>query len=122
MKLSLNRIRCIRALTLSLMMIGFSLSAFSAKQNFDDNQNPKTTPKIKLFPNPASQILNVQLPEDVKAAELSISNMFGQELLKTNIITGAIFAVNLDNLVDGIYLVSITTDGRTAKYKLVVRR
>jgi len=77
---------------------------------------------VLLFPNPASQVLNVQLPALVGDAELTISNMFGQDLVKTRIITGAIFAVNLDNLIDGMYLVSITTDGRTAKYKLVVRR
>jgi hypothetical protein len=64
----------------------------------------------------------VQLPEDVKVAELSISTMFGQDLVKTGQITSSIFAVNLDNLVDGVYIVSITTDGRNAKYKLVIRR
>lgn len=121
MKISLNSIACKRLAFAILLSMTFSTaSTLFANTGNEDGKEP--IPEVKLFPNPASQILNVQLPDNVTGGELSISSMFGQELVKTNIITGAIFAVNLDNLIDGIYLVSITTDGRTAKYKLVVRR
>lgn len=119
MNLALNSIAKKRMAFSLLLSMAFSISSFAFTGN-DEGKLP--LPEIKLFPNPASQVLNVQLPDNISGAELSICNMFGQELVKTNIITGAIFAVNLDNLIDGMYLVSITTDGRTAKYKLVVRR
>ena len=77
---------------------------------------------VNLFPNPANQILNVELPADVMEAEMSICNMQGQELVRYNILTGAIFTMNLDNLNAGVYIVNITTDGRSARYRLVVRR
>jgi aminopeptidase YwaD len=121
MKSLLNSIARKRVAFAILLSITFSTFTTSfANTGNEDGKGP--IPEVKLFPNPASQILNVQLPDNVLSAELSISSMFGQELVKTNLITGAIFAVNLDNLIDGIYLVSITTDGRTAKYKLVIRR
>lgn len=117
MNLALNSITTKKLALCLLLSMAFSSFAFTGN---DEGKLP--LPEIKLFPNPASQVLNVQLPASVGEAELTISNMFGQDLVKIRIITGAIFAVNLDNLIDGMYLVSITTDGRTAKYKLVVRR
>ncbi|MBL0105341.1 MAG: T9SS type A sorting domain-containing protein, partial [Bacteroidetes bacterium] len=61
-----------------------------------------TAAAIQFFPNPATDVLNINSPSIVNS--ISISNVLGQEVLQTN--THASFnQVNVSSLPAGIYLV-----------------
>ncbi len=77
---------------------------------------------FSVYPNPASSEIQVSVPENIQNAELSITNMVGQELSKIRPITTGIYSVNIEDLKEGLYIVSLFADGKTYKYKLVVRR
>lgn len=77
---------------------------------------------FSMFPNPASNEVRFIIPEEVGNAEISICSVTGQEIVRYNPMTSGIYAVNLENLKDGMYIVNIITDGKNAKYRLVVRR
>lgn len=117
-----------KLVTFSLCFAALSLGASSTNFNKHDDEKDQATKgkavnaTLKCSPNPASNILNVELGGDIENAELSICNIYGQELLQYKNISSAIFSVNIESLKEGLYYVSLTNSGSTAKYKIVVRR
>lgn len=78
---------------------------------------------FSVYPNPASSEIQVKIPENIGTVELSICNMVGQELVKYFSLTAGLFRTDISVLKEGMYLVVLSTsDGRTAKYRLVIRR
>ena len=65
---------------------------------------------ITLYPNPAKNILNLKLPEniDVNVTSVSIANSLGQIVLKQK--TENTTTIDVSNLQKGIYIVSLTTN------------
>lgn len=64
-----------------------------------------------LYPNPVSEILTIQLPENTELQKAAIYNMLGQ-LIKTENRK----EINVSNLAKGSYLIQVTTDkGESAK-------
>lgn len=64
---------------------------------------------IKIYPNPAADILNVQLPDnpDFEIQKISIINMIGQTVYAS---AGKTMAIDISSLGTGIYQLLLTTD------------
>jgi trimeric autotransporter adhesin len=76
-----------------------------------------------LYPNPSqSNSFNVIVPQTMSNASLTVSNLLGQKLYAQNKLqSGSTVKVNVNNLNSaGVYLVSLTSEGKTATTKWIV--
>ncbi|MFY1046254.1 M28 family peptidase [Chryseobacterium sp. GP-SGM7] len=71
---------------------------------------------IKIYPNPAKDILNVELPNNIKKFSLEISDMSGK-LISTYVNENKI---NVSKLPTGVYLCTIKSDGETITKKMII--
>jgi len=87
-----------------------------------DNLSTNTvnfTSKIKVYPNPVSDILNVVNENSFSNATFYITDLTGRTILKKMSISGTNENVNLASLTDGTYLIKIEDEGKTAIVKFV---
>jgi PKD repeat protein len=79
------------------------------------------TKAIKVFPNPTQDIVNFYVP-NIKTGELTILDATGKIVLKNNI-NSEVTTINVDHLVTGLYMYSITNKENQSVYtqKLSVR-
>ncbi len=71
---------------------------------------------IKVYPNPAKDYLQVEVPKEIKNFRLEISDMNGRLVLNRENET----KVNVSGLLNGTYLVTLRSDGKTAVRKVIV--
>ena len=78
---------------------------------------------LKIFPNPATNCLNISLPmtKEYRKIDLEILSLDGKILFKKREfeISDAQFSVNLNDFESGIYLVKINTGGKTFTGKII---
>jgi PKD repeat protein len=79
-----------------------------------DNQ---TAGSIKVFPNPASDVLFVE--SDSEILSLEIFNILGKSVLQRN---GSGDYININHLSEGLYKVIVKTAESQNEYKIVVKR
>jgi chitinase len=72
---------------------------------------------IEIYPNPASRLFTILLP--IENAEITITDILGQQILKTKT-TQKATNLQLDN--NGVYFVNVTTKQGTTTRKLIVNR
>jgi hypothetical protein len=76
-----------------------------------------------LYPNPSkTNSFSVGVPQGMKKASITVSNLLGQKLYSQNDLqSGATAKVNVSNVkTAGVYLVSLTSEGKTATTKWIV--
>lgn len=71
---------------------------------------------IKVYPNPAKDYLQVEVPKEIKNFRLEISDMNGRLVLNRENET----KVNVSGLLNGTYLVTLRSDGKTAVRKVII--
>jgi hypothetical protein len=72
----------------------------------------------KIFPNPASEYLNISNDGDLKS--ISIKNIIGEELIQKDVNNEEIITVQLNNLTNSIYFVTLTyKSGSSSTVKFV---
>jgi aminopeptidase YwaD len=70
-----------------------------------DEKTVNNLETVKIYPNPAKDLLNVELPKDVKNFSLEISDMNGRLVLnKQNEVK-----VNISGLANGVYMATVKT-------------
>jgi len=69
-----------------------------------------------LYPNPAKDVLNIQVKQDVAINSVEIYNQLGQIVMAT---TNAINSVDVANLASGTYFVKVNTEKGSANEKFV---
>lgn len=67
-----------------------------------------------LYPNPAKELVNINLPNGVQLQKASIANILGQTVLETNTT-----AVNVSGLSSGVHFVTVFTDNGNRTFKFV---
>ncbi|MGB1207182.1 MAG: T9SS type A sorting domain-containing protein [Chitinophagales bacterium] len=84
--------------------------------DFDGSTNINTPTfeavKIATYPNPASDILTIELPANEQFTNINILNVNGQNIYKANI-SAAKFELNVSEWAAGIYFLQV--DGKMAK-------
>lgn len=77
---------------------------------------------IKVYPNPANQYVNVEIPEAFTAnTSVSILNMVGQVVYSETNTTGGIATLDVQSLAPGTYMVLVEDKELRAVERLVVR-
>jgi hypothetical protein len=109
---------------------GGSLSSWSAIDNFTTNPlrlaNDVITDAnaVVLYPNPANNVLNIQL-EVASVISISISNLMGQEVYRQdNVDMNGVnnIQIDLSNLASGSYLVNISGSNIQISKELVINK
>lgn len=71
---------------------------------------------ITIYPNPATDYLSVEVPEEVKSFRLAISDMSGRNVLNRENEK----KIDISGLADGAYLVKISSGNATAVRKVII--
>ena len=95
-----------KVITLSTAVNVLGTDSFFAKQ-------------FNLYPNPASEMVTIEMPENITTATVTIFDFVGKQVAKTNL-TSTENSLDVSNLPTGTYLVSIATEQGIAKKQLVV--
>jgi hypothetical protein len=95
-----------------------------AKTDQDGRVNiiePKPTLPLKIYPNPAKDILNIEICEEGKTYKVEIIDMLSKTILTQNIIGTS--TINIENLVNGFYSVNLTDNtGKVNTCKLFISK
>jgi hypothetical protein len=75
---------------------------------------------LEVYPNPASELINILFRNEVYFGKYSLFNTLGQ-LQKSDIITDKITALQVDNLPQGIYYLIIDTNNTKISKKIIIR-
>lgn len=73
---------------------------------------------VKVYPNPAKDVLNVELPKKVKDFSLEITDVSGRTLFSVQNQT----KVNVSSLVNGTYLCTVKTDNESVTRKVIIEK
>lgn len=80
---------------------------------------------IAIFPNPATDELTIQIPDDIKGATtVSFYNLLGEEILQRNLANGEqklIMRIENAKFTPGVYLVKVANGNRLAMQKLIIQ-
>lgn len=77
-----------------------------------------TTEKIKVFPNPATNIINVLGIQNAGSAIIKVSDVYGNTVLEHHwAIKNNAVNIPIANLEKGIYLITIRANGKTIQTK-----
>lgn len=71
---------------------------------------------VKIYPNPAKDILHIELPKDIKNFNLEITDMNGRMVISKENET----QVNVSGLTNGAYLATIKTKDSKAVRKIII--
>jgi endoglucanase len=104
---------------LNAMMTGFSPEAESFERGtLVSTFEPEIVSGITLYPNPAGNVVNINL--HTERALLEISSIDGK-IVKSGNLDGEVNSVSLDGILSGIYFVKITCGKGVWTEKLVVK-
>tara|TARA_R110001632_G_scaffold43376_6_gene110143 strand:+ start:152300 stop:153046 length:747 start_codon:yes stop_codon:yes gene_type:complete len=73
---------------------------------------------FKMFPNPASDLVNIQLPSGSDKAEVSIFDYTGR-LMKSKTITSNDSKLDVNNLSNGMYLIRVTSNNKIGAQRFI---
>lgn len=82
------------------------------------NDIEKQKENILVYPNPANDILNIEIQENFKPLQITLYNTLGKEVIRKNLTTSQI---NISNLPQGLYLLKISSNGKIIKTEKIVK-
>ncbi|WP_299766970.1 S8/S53 family peptidase [uncultured Dokdonia sp.] len=74
--------------------------------------------RLTLYPNPAKDILNIELPQSITIEAASLYNLQGQKLANTAVLNNSI---NIANLSKGVYILTLKTTTGTSFHRTFIK-
>ncbi len=78
--------------------------------------------KVSVFPNPANNFVNINLPENIKNINVSIFNYTRQEIYSSNYNNQKQISINTSNFKPGVYFIKINTKQKITLKKIIISR
>jgi nitrogen regulatory protein PII-like uncharacterized protein len=75
--------------------------------------------KVKVYPNPTTGILNYELPENAKSVNISVLDVLGRVLISK---AANNKSIDLSELKNGSYYISMNVDGKVFQSKVVLNK
>lgn len=101
---------------------GFGLVDYCQDINFNCNIltsiNSYIAPKVKIFPNPTSDFINVEFKQFFKG-KITLSSVTGQIIL-TSIFSGIDYQIDIRELTSGIYLLNLESEKGQLIQKIMI--
>ena len=83
----------------------------------EEFESPSET--VRIYPNPASDVLNINIPENTEIVTTCIFDLTGRKVYQNAFKE----TIPVDNLTDGLYFISLTTaQGQVITQKIVIRK
>ncbi len=111
---------------------GLKTSETSAVKNRtkSDNSNERQFPTglekqielikhFSIYPNPANDVLNIKAPGELEKVKLQITDLAGRRLFEDDF-SGSIYILNAREMNNGIYLLTLSVNGKTAVHKKII--
>ncbi|WP_333660538.1 S8 family peptidase [Chishuiella changwenlii] len=92
---------------------GYLLSTNTTLSNLDN-----TLSQLAVYPNPVVNELSVNLPSNVKNAQINIFDVAGRSVIKTEVKKSS-DKINVSNLAKGVYIVEIKTTNGVVTKKII---
>ena len=94
-----------------VLHIGFSQST-NAEKSFETNSS------IKVFPNPATNVINILGLKNVPSAWISITDLYGNQVISHQwVIKNNALNIPIFKLEQGVYLITIQSELETVQRK-----
>ena len=77
------------------------------------------TTQVTVFPNPATNILNIGFAISTNKASVKITSLLGSEVYSNTQLSGSNLSIDISSLASGTYLVQISTDNLSEIKKIV---
>jgi hypothetical protein len=77
--------------------------------------------EVSVLPNPASDLLNITLSEPLEHSTVTLYNMIGQAVFAQGYNHVNRIEIPVNQLTNGIYVLSMESGGRTLHQKIVIR-
>ncbi len=74
---------------------------------------------FSLFPNPTSENLSIQFPNEIPLAEINVLNVLGTTIIKQSISNTSNATINVAELISGIYFLQIKTHNTFLTQKFI---
>jgi hypothetical protein len=85
--------------------------------------NIEAVEDLDVYPNPASQVINISGSLTKASAQISLVNAVGQVVYSKDVNNGQLAErIQIDNLSNGVYLLNITSEGALSSRKIVVAK
>ncbi|SFN36015.1 aminopeptidase YwaD [Chryseobacterium oleae] len=86
--------------------------------NTDDVQIENSLESVKIYPNPAHDVLHIELPKNHKDFKVEISDMNGRLILNTENEK----KLNTSGLTNGTYIVTVKSDQSSISRKIIIEK
>lgn len=77
--------------------------------------------QVIIFPNPTSNVLNIEFTDMVSYADVSFYNLYGKEVVKYNGINCSSIKLQTNELAEGLYIIEITQNNQRIIEKVIIR-
>ena len=74
---------------------------------------------IKHYPNPFDDYLNIQVPDNINISQIRIIDLFGRKQNSEINIESKSITINTTNLNKGMYILSLTVNGKAYSSKIL---
>ncbi len=83
-------------------------------------KNYELSDNFKIYPNPSSQEITIELNSKNKMSQITITNYLGEQVIKLDNIENNLQKLNINNIPAGIYQVAINTNNQILFSKLII--
>ncbi|MBT8258922.1 MAG: T9SS type A sorting domain-containing protein [Bacteroidia bacterium] len=83
-----------------------------------DGQPESISNNVRIFPNPANGLLNVNFPQGIESGNLTIYDITGQRVIES-VLTEADNTIEVSALSQGVYLLKLETDSKSIIKKFI---
>lgn len=108
-------IKAIDNVFLAVNSTNFSIESSLEIEEPKDNQ-------FDVFPNPSNGIINLRLPEFSKSGEIRIVDIIGRLVYSNQLTYLANQQINLSNLPNGAYIISVKLDNQQFTKKIIIKK
>ena len=78
---------------------------------------------IKVYPNPTNNEFIIELKDNSKVEKVEFIDFSGKIIIPKKVeLNNSSIKINVSNIIEGIYLLNITTDKEVNKVKVVIER
>ena len=74
----------------------------------------------RVYPNPVSDVVNVEMPSNVVVNRYSVLDLQGREVAASNGLNGNTMRINVSDLAKGNYILKLDTDAGVSTQKIMV--
>lgn len=90
--------------------------------NYTSVENAETINEIKIYPNPVSELLNIDLGERYREIFIRVLNAAGKEVINNSFKEQQLIGFELNNVPDGLYFINVKTEKSNATIKVVKKK